>query len=101
MTNDLKNFLEEETKGLFDKKLVTKQLPNGYRELLGEQVSMSLLWNLYDAIKDHDTHLVNFVLDLVEKEVEKKTIVWADTLQGYIKIVPKHDISTIVNNLKN
>lgn len=43
---------------------------------------------------------VNKVLSEVQSEVEKKTIVWADTPQGYIKIIPIHDISTIIKNLK-
>lgn len=105
MTNDLKNFLEENIKELFDKKLVTKQLPNGYRELLGEQVNMSLLWNLYDAIKDHDTRLINFILELVAKEVDKKYDIDYNMQDEPFRANNLYnealdDVSTIINSLK-
>jgi len=85
MTNDLKNELGN----------TICSCRNGAMD--DNQFKATVIHNM-DLLEQYVTHKI---LDLVEKEVEKKTIVWADTLQGYIKIVPKHDISTIVNNLKN
>lgn len=99
MTNDLKNFLEEEITDLgIDFGHSNKcdlQPPND-----GEQMCSCGYEQVESRVKSMNTRLINFVLDLVEKEIEKKTIVWADTPQGYIKIIPKHEVSTIINQLR-
>lgn len=58
MTNDLKNFLEEEND-------IIPQL------LIYDKLSGSRFID-YKKFNERDTRLINFVLDLVEKEVEKE-----------------------------
>lgn len=74
MNNDLKNFLEGEKR-----RFEVNFLDEDYIEFY----------------KDHDTKLVNFVLDLVEKEVEKKKYGKGSDEHIYLD-----ELSTIVNNLR-
>lgn len=86
MTNDLKNFLLVERTDLVGTYLTNEDDSR----------------NLETLLKDHDTRLINFVLDLVEKEVEKK-YKEAERFVPFQKIHYQSalkDISTIINNLR-
>lgn len=97
MNNDLKNFLEEE-------KLILLNRISMYEQF---RISMD------EYIKDHDTRLINKVLEIVKSEVEKKLEKWDESAQeledgwgNYTVFLPwelkynKKDISTIIDNLK-
>ena len=100
MTNDLKNFLENEQEE-FGKEFINNNmyllhtLPYVKNDIKKER-------------KDHDARLINFVLDLVEKEVEKKfgdgnneaLVIIEPTLSGVSQRPALKDISTIINNLR-
>lgn len=99
MTNDLKNFLEGE-KNTFDKEVYEID-DFGKRYYPIDKVEK---W-----IKDHDTRLINHVLDLVKSEVEKKEKeLLSDMSQDTSSLQKKafylvrfsNEISTILNNLK-
>lgn len=94
MTNDLKNFLEgEETR--------IKTIIETYQKDL---VPFSHFL-FTEMIKDHDTRLINFVLSLVEKEVEKERLKpehkgsYEVTVCGITNEMCDK-ISTILNNLR-
>lgn len=96
MTNDLKNFLEEEiTDFSIDfghAKNCDVQPPND-----GEQICSCGYEELESRVKSMNTRLINFVLDLVEKEVEKiEKECWA--IEHYEESLKK--LSTIINNLR-
>lgn len=128
MTNDLKNFLEVEKEKLFDLHCINGAMyfgvveePCSGRET-GECCHHEQTWEeaekeLTNYLKNHNTRLINFVLDLVEKEVEKMVVNTPNevallnkelpsTLQtnyynqavGYVDAVK--DISTIINQLR-
>lgn len=86
MTNNLKNFLEEEQQD------VTHKMFNDVVDKMEDITPFDFM----GRIRDHDTRLINFVLDLVEKEVEKKK--GADFYIG--ELITIDDISTIINNLR-
>ena len=75
MTNDLKNFLEYEQQGYTE------------HNFLSDGVIDDLKW-----LNKHDERLVNFVLDLVEKEVENKFYGAND--------VKVKDVLGVINNLR-
>ena len=87
MTNDLKNFLEEETQNITQ-----------YAYFVDHQSEEELA----EVVREHNTRLINFVLDLVEKEVEKLHVVLDDSdgQSNVEKMLFKEDISTIINNLR-
>ena len=89
MTNDLKNFLEEETQ-LFE---------NRYKDISTQIKS----YGEYCDVRDFNTHsnkrIVNKVLDLVEKEVEKKKV-FMDLVELMCDIVYPKDISNIIKQLR-
>lgn len=91
MTNDLKNFLEEEITDLgIDFGHSNKcdlQPPND-----GEQMCSCGYEQIESRVKSMNTRLINFVLDLVEKEVREET-----KEKGILSI---YDILTIINNLR-
>ena len=89
MTNDLKNFLEYDKK-VFWKDAINKTNPEDMVE--GTFVTAS-----YNVLFQHDTRLINFVLDLVEKEVEKLCQKRAFSEDMYIKVKL---VSTIINQLR-
>lgn len=95
MTNDLKNFLEEEITDLgIDFGHSNKcdlQPPND-----GEQMCSCGYEQIESRVKSMNTRLINFVLDLVEKEVEKKY----EECKKEKMFVLRKDISTIINNLR-
>lgn len=94
MTNDLKNFLEEKKKE-FESQFVTKNT-NDWDRLKGVRSQEPLNW-INDVILD--TH--NFVLDLVEKEVEKPEVASGIMLdQRGRKWVELKDLKTIINKLR-
>ena len=89
MTNDLKNFLEEE-----------KQID--YQLFCFDKEDES--WSINEErLKERDTRLINFVLDLVEKEVEKKLLKKArqtDYADRTEYDEASEIISTIINKLR-
>ena len=112
MTNNLKNFLEGEYRSFG----TDYGEPIGFKEGAkfccgGDYCDGNHLEDMQD-LKNHDTRLINFVLDLVEKEVGK-----LPEVSGCVGIFmhtspteakewccPRHygqsDISTIINNLR-
>lgn len=95
MNNDLKNFLEGENEKFKKYGLA----PDSYGFLDEDECA--------DWLKDHDTRLINFVLDLVEKEVEKNLeiakkdfdgIQYLEWRQGFYK--SHHLVSIIIKNLR-
>lgn len=84
MTNDLKNFLEEETQNITQ-----------YAYFVDHQSEEELA----EVVREHNTRLINFILDLVEKEVGKKKQ-YGDTKDAYEFVLSTKDISTIINNLR-
>ena len=102
MTNDLKNFLEEKKKE-FESQFVTKNT-NDWDRLKGVRSQEPLNW-INDVILD--TH--NFVLDLVEREVDKIEVKKfgrytiekdAEEIINTIVNETKKCVSTIINNLR-
>ena len=98
MTNDLKNFLEEEITDLgIDFGHSNKcdlQPPND-----GEQMCSCGYEQIESRVKSMNTRLINFVLDLVEKEVglnEHFVIVDGKNEVG----ITTRKVSTIINNLR-
>ena len=95
MTNDLKNFLEEE-----------KQIDYQLFCFDKEDESWSIneeFWFYEERLKERDTRLINFVLDLVEKEVEKKLLKKArqtDYADRTEYDEASEIISTIINKLR-
>jgi len=71
MTNDLKNFLEK----------------NSEIETFDGAINVS----------EHNTKVVNFVLDLVEKEVHKKPTAYFLEGEAFIR---SNDIDESINNLR-
>lgn len=51
-------------------------------------------------LKDHDTRLINKVLDEVKREVEKKSFTGTIGYYDELKVVSFKDISTIIDQLK-
>lgn len=51
-------------------------------------------------IENHDTRLINFVLDEVKREVEKKSFTGTIGYYDELKVVSFKDISTIIDQLK-
>ena len=51
-------------------------------------------------VKDHDTRLINKVLDEVKREVEKKSFTGTIGYYDELKVVSFKDISTIIDQLK-
>ena len=97
MTNDLKNFLEE-TKEQVEREWNMGGLSDG---LYGDYVTeVCERYKKQVQLKYH-----NEVLDLVEKEVEKKkTFLWNDDVDKHKKNIIRHnlleEISTIINQLR-
>lgn len=79
MTNDLKNFLEYEQQGYTE------------HNFLSDGVIDDLKW-----LNKHDERLLNFVLSLVEKEVNGLSSSW----KGELYNEALDDISTLINNLR-
>ena len=51
-------------------------------------------------LKDHDTRLINKVLDEVKREVEKKSFTGTIGYYDELKVVSFKDISTIIDQLR-
>ena len=95
MTNDLKNFLEGE-----------KEID--YQLFCFDKEDES--WSINEErLKERDTRLINFVLDLVEKEVDKIEVKKfgrytiekdAEEIINTIVNETKKCVSTIINNLR-
>lgn len=124
MTNDLKNFLEGDFIGNNVHSVYTHCLSCGAwginlpsEKVCGNCTKDTDTYTYYDreTIALHDIRLINFILDLIEKEVEKKVFTdnekWNDRFpkewvgccgeeepHGYNLAVK--DISTIINNLR-
>lgn len=104
MTNDLNNFLWAENEK-FEKEFEDKSderygIAKHINSMVGRQV---------DWINYHDTRLINFVLDLVEKEVDKIEVKKfgrytiekdAEEIINTIVNETKKCVSTIINNLR-
>lgn len=90
MTNDLKNFLEEE------KYKINQDLQEPHLYDLSKGADLKR-W-----IADHDTRLINHVLDLVGKEVKSKSfeIKTPETISELQKVISLDSVSTIINNLR-
>lgn len=94
--NNIQQFLEEEKREFAEK--VTSIALTDY--LIKSETRMD------EAIKDHDTRLINFILGEVKREVEKKlqsNEFWKQTFpQEYVEgyRIATDDISTIINNLR-
>jgi hypothetical protein len=111
MTNDLKNFLEGDFIGNNVHSVYTHCLSCGawginlpLDKMCGNCTKDTDTYTYYDkeTVALHDTRLINFVLDLVEKEVEKKKKE-AESFVPFQKIHYQSalkDISTIINNLR-
>lgn len=86
MTNDLKNFLDVETKNITQ-----------YAYFVEHQSEEELA----EVIQEHNARLINFVLELVEKEVEKlKRTDETQMNEDHVYDEALSDISTIINNLR-
>jgi len=128
MTNDLKNFLEGEELSLreevFIKEIgrtraeVKSVLTKAQGKLTEEFISDFCVYlssrenETTDWLQYHDTRLINFVLDLVEKklpEIEKRkeNVLLSSNIQDHLddaitagKERYRHEVSTIVNKLR-
>lgn len=92
MTNDLKNFLCHEEIEFRAK--AQSEGKNGF--LTDSHYATSLMVDdkkATDWLRDHDTRLINFVLDLVEKRLKEKAN------NEELELTPQ-DISTIINQLR-
>ena len=96
MTNDLKNFLEGENERFYKEPVRELHLKEENADgSFSEQVYM------HNWVKEHDTRLINFVLDLVEKEVGKlKRTDETQMNEDHVYDEALDDISTIINNLR-
>ena len=98
MTNDLKNFLEEEITDLgIDFGHSNKcdlQPPND-----GEQMCSCGYEQIESRVKSMNTRLINFVLDLVEKEVENIDTGFETRFNHQYRAM-KEQVSTIINKLR-
>lgn len=106
MNNDLKNFLEGDFIGNNVHSVYTHCLSCGawginlpLDKICGNCNKDTDTYTYYDkeTVVLHDTRLINFVLELVEKEVEKiEKECWA--IEHYEESLKK--LSTIINNLR-
>jgi len=96
MNNDLKNFLEEEITDFGidfgHAKNCDLQPPND-----GEQMCSCGYEQVESAVKSMNTRLINFVLELVEKEVNKKPTAYFLAGEAFIR---SNDIDESINSLK-
>lgn len=93
--NDIEKFLEDEKEML--RLMLQQTVTEGYFE--GDE----------NWIKDHDTHLINFLLDTLQRKVEKKKQIHKEIIRTH-ESLPKEwhegnikgleDISTIINSFK-
>lgn len=90
MTNDLKNFLDGEQQD------VTHKM---FNDVVDEMEDLTP-FDFMGRIRDHDIRLVNFVLDLVGKEVGKLYKPYEGEEQIMIEHHMLDDISTIINKLR-
>lgn len=96
MTNDLKNFLEEQN-SIFYKTLCDSDSNEGVDDYgLWIFNGDKMVKDIEIITQKHNTRLINFVLDLVAKEVEKKK--GTDFYIG--ELITIDDISTIINKLR-
>ena len=112
MTNDLKNFLEGDFIGNNVHSVYTHCLSCGAwginlpsEKMCGNCTKDTDTYTYYDkeTIALHDTRLINFVLDLVEKEVEKKENELWEKHELHVHgecDFESINISTIINQLK-
>ena len=102
MNNDLKNFLEEEKINVYQ---AMDSFLTEYDTFEGKPARRSLeklnrdRHLFVENMQLHDTRLINFVLDLVEKEVEKIDTGF-ETVFNYQYRVMKEQVSTIIKNLR-
>jgi len=82
MTNDLNNFLERETQNITQ-----------YAYFVDHQSEEDLA----EVVREHNTRLINFVLELVEKEVNKKPTAYFLAGEAFIR---SNDIDESINSLK-
>lgn len=94
MTNDLKNFLEVKLKEVEDNTNLLRGLPN-------DDEALDLIMKTY-------TEVSNFVLDLVENEIDNKRALDSEIFaasgnndeESRDRIKVLEDISTIINKLR-
>lgn len=86
MNNDLKNFLERETQNITQ-----------YAYFVDHQSEEDLA----EVVREHNTRLINFVLDLVQKEVENIENPYSSLDSEWYEGAEcmRRDISTVINSL--